>query len=59
LIIDRWQYAENPDAKYELVYRYLGEEYEIYWEMDEQNRVSGIYVMLLSESGSQSLPRFD
>lgn len=59
LSIDRWQYAENPDAEYELVYRYLGEEYEIYWEMDEQNRVSGIYVTLLSESGSQSLPRFD
>lgn len=59
LAIDRWQYAENPDEKYELVYRYLSEEYEIYWKIDEQNRVSGIYVSLLSESGSQSLPRFD
>ena len=59
LNIDRWRDAENPDETYEMFYRYLGEEYEVYWKLDDQGRITGIYVTLLSGGGSQSLPRFD
>lgn len=59
LSIDRWRDAENPDERYDMFYRYLGEEYEIYWEFDDQGRIAGIYVTLLAGGGSQNLPRFD
>jgi len=59
LHIDLWRDAENPDETYDMFYRYHGEKYEIYWEFDGQGRISGIYVTLLSEGGSQSLGRFD
>jgi hypothetical protein len=59
LHIDRWRDAENADGTYELFYRYLGESYELYWEFDENGRISAIYVTLVESGGSQSLPRFD
>lgn len=59
LSIDRWRDAENPDERYDMFYRYLGEDYEIYWEFDDQGRITGIYVTLLAGGGSQNLPRFD
>lgn len=57
--IDRWKDAENADETYEMFYRYLSEEYELYWEFNEQGLITGIYVTLVAEGGSQSLPRFD
>jgi len=59
LHIDRWKDAANANGDYELVYRYLGEEYEVYWRYDDQGLISGLYVTLVSSGGSQSLPRFD
>ena len=59
LSIDRWQDAENPDGTYEMFYRCLGEEYELYWKLDAQGRIAAIYVSSLAGGGSQSLPRFD
>jgi len=59
LSLDRWKEAENPEALYDVIYRYLGSDYEIYWEYDDSGLISGIYVKLVSSGNSQSLPRFD
>lgn len=59
LYIDRWREATNPEAKFQLAYHYIGEDYEIYWQYNDEGQVTALYVTLIASGGSNSLPRFD
>ena len=53
-----WELIENPGAAYECMYRYVGVDYDIYWDY-EGDMVKSIYVTVNETGASISLGSFE
>lgn len=57
MYMNDWTYMENPEGKYEIMYTYLGADYDIYWRYDADGYVESGYVTLNETGGSCAIPR--
>jgi len=56
--VSRWTDVENVDGTVELFYVFMGVDYNVYWQL-EDNFVVAAYVTLTASGNSQTMPWFD